>query len=176
MFKHYIGVILLGITGVIVIIIGIILVGSPSDQQLLRFDEIRLKDFENIQPPIENFYSDNKKLPQSLTALNTTLTFKDPQSKKDYTYKTISPTSYQLCAEFSTDSKEVAQRQTGTNPYAYNSYGSATKLHKKGYDCIKYQISSYLIQNLNNYPPTTPTISSQQNYFQFLKPIPHQTL
>lgn len=82
---------------------GFWVLGTPERQRLIRADRQRLKDISLIA---QNLYrkarrKDDYKLPKTL--LENDLA-KDPLTKQPYFYKRLSEKTYQLCAEFATDS------------------------------------------------------------------------
>lgn len=157
MHKQYLSIIILGILVAIVCITGFSIIGSPISQRGIKLDQTRMSDFASIKSEIENYYSLNKILPQSLSSL--TFTYapepKDPESKQSYTYEKISDIDYKLCTTFSTDSEEV-KKKTNTSPNYEYYYDSVNKsIHKKGYDCITYQLPKYLMPSPTpNYLPS----------------------
>jgi len=151
MFKYYISIVLLGIFVVVLIVEGIIIAGSPISQKDIQLDNNRLQAFDNIKYQIENYYRANHKMPNSLSDLSSSIDIKDPETKTNFDYKLIPPYSYQLCATFSTDNSKTAAN--------YNNYGSDSALyknHKKGYDCVIFKLSDYVI-NSYNAPSPPPT-------------------
>src|SRR3990172_8481784 len=105
----------LGIFVLLLIIVGLMLAGSPISQQALKYDEIRLRNFSSISYEITNF------------------SIADPETKRIYDYQKFSPNSYKLCTVFSTDSKSA------NSQYSYIN-SSSIKKHKKGYDCVIYNL------------------------------------
>jgi len=167
MFKYYISIILLGIFVVILIVGGIIVAGNPISQKDLQLDEIRIQAFNDIKYQIENYYKANRKLPSSLIEIKS-LNIKDPETKDNYDYKTQLPYDYQLCATFSTDNSEIIDRTGYAN---YESNSAAYKKHKKGYDCLSFGLSDYVLNsakpsvlNVNSYPQGVTMSSSVVSY------------
>ncbi len=92
-----------------VIIAGIIVIGSPTAQRNIRFDNQRISDLSNIQYAITDYYQANNKLPVDLNTLTQGTTYyvssiKDPETQAVYEYKAVPQGSnYEICAVFSTD-------------------------------------------------------------------------
>ncbi len=149
--KSYIFIGLLGIFICILVIASFLEVGSPLSKRALAFDQKRMSNFSTASYEIEYYYEDNNKLPDKLSDLKREGTefILDPETNKPYDYKKVSETSYELCTKFSTDSKEVNAKKKKSNYYEDYDYG-VKKDHKKGYDCIKYEIDKYLVGD--NYP------------------------
>lgn len=137
MFKYNLFILFLGIFVLSLVIVGFSIVGSPIYQQQVRLDEIRLNNFSQIKLEIENYYRKNSSLPANLQTINNqgNLQLNDPKDKTPYHYEILSPISYKLCANFSTDSQIIDNNRIDI-------YSS--QKHKKGYDCIMYILPEYL--------------------------------
>lgn len=146
MIKYYISVIALGIFVLVLIVTGVVIAGSPISQKDIQLDNIRIQAFNDIKYQTENYYKVNRKLPSSLIEIKS-LNIKDPETKNDYEYKTQPPYGYQLCTTFSTDNSEIIDRSGYAN---YDSDSSSYKKHKKGYDCLSFKISDYVINSRAN--------------------------
>jgi len=113
------------------VVLGFFLGGTPSSQQELRFDEMRLTDFSIINSEIRGYFTKNRLLPGDLHTLKISDTnTNDPQNKNPYNYEILSATSYKLCTNFSVESKDT---------------NNDSQKHKKGYDCIVYTLPNYLL-------------------------------
>lgn len=141
------GIFLLCIIGVV--IAGLTISGNPIEQRDSKFDQLRLTDFTNIRYKIENYYTSNKKLPDKLTDVDATQ-LQDPETQKDYDYEISGATSYKLCTTFSTETKE--NKKPGSEGYSIVNVNENG--HKKGYDCITYQLPDYLTRTPT--PTSTP--------------------
>ena len=92
--------------GVVILslIFGFLTVGSPNTQRLLRFDERRVNDLQNIQYQIINYWQLKEKLPTSLNDLTDSISgFKapvDPETGSMYVYEVSSQLEFRLCADF----------------------------------------------------------------------------
>jgi hypothetical protein len=141
--KYFIGISILSVFVVLVIIGGIIRTGGPFSAKNVKLDEERLNNFSEISREVNSMYAKNNKLPPNITYIDenksSPLKLKDPETKKYYEYKILSQTSYNLCTEFSTDSFEVSKKYE--DYYFYESYRYKDIPHKKGYDCVKYDIN-----------------------------------
>lgn len=80
--------------------------GSPNTQRLLRLDDRRVSDLQNIQYQVINFWQQKEKLPTSLAELANPLTGYslpvDPEFEKGlmYEYAVKDATTFELCATF----------------------------------------------------------------------------
>ncbi len=116
--------------------------------QSARFDQKRLSDIDTLKVTIEKYYKDYKILPVSIAAFShiyTTTDPIDPETKKDYVYRKISPTEYKLCTKFSTNSQEALKK--------------VKKDKEKGLGCITYRVALNIdTANLNLLlNPATPS-------------------
>lgn len=82
------------------------IMGSPKTQRLLRLDDRRVTDLQNIQYQVINYWQQKEKLPATLTELSNPLTGYslpvDPEFEKglSYEYTTKDKMSFELCATF----------------------------------------------------------------------------
>jgi len=96
--------------GVVLVVLAIgysfSIMGSPSKQRMLRLDDRRINDLQNIQWQIINFWQQKEKLPTDLKELSNPLTgFSLPvppefEKGEIYEYKTTAPLQFELCATF----------------------------------------------------------------------------
>ncbi len=101
---------ILSISGIVLVLAGIVagfvIVGSPSTQRSLRFDQQRISDLNNIQYQIINYWQHVQNLPPSLEALNDPISnFQiptDPETGKPYEYISLNkdPHAFALCTTF----------------------------------------------------------------------------
>lgn len=133
--NYYIFISVLGVLVISILILGFAIIGTPLSQQAISLDTQRLSNFSNIKRKIDDFYRTNNNLPNSLGELEVTTPITDPKTKSRYDYQIVSPYSYKLCTEFSTDSEGIT-KYTSTPVIILDS----SEKHKKGYDCILYEI------------------------------------
>lgn len=159
--NYYIFIGLLSALVIGVIVTGFILGGTPISQRAIALDQSRISDFYDIKYGIEDYYRDNKTLPASLSNLKENLKLEDPETKSNYTYSATSSTAYKLCTTFSADSNQEKEN--------YHYYSTSDKnSHKKGYDCLEYTLSDYIINlsgSSRSSPTPTPTINPANYYF-----------
>jgi len=129
--KYYAFFGILSVVVIIVVLVGFSLVGSPFSTRDKELDNIRHSHISSIKSDIDYHYRTKHKLPQSLKEIIDTSHYKDPQTNQEYTYIIMSPTSYKICAVFSTDTTKTSI-QSDMYYVQYN--------HKKGYDCLKYDL------------------------------------
>lgn len=103
----YIGIVVFAVS----IVLGFMVVGSPSKQRNLRFDSQRISDLSSIQWRVISHWQQKGALPASLEELNDPISNypvpTDPKNKNPYGYRVISSNtapggkvSFELCAEF----------------------------------------------------------------------------
>lgn len=166
MFRYNLFIGILGIIILTLLIVCFTIVGVPISQEAKDLDQIRLSNFSSLKYQIDNYYQNNKRLPINLSVLNLSTDYKDPKTKAQYNYKILSSYTYELCAEFSTDTKNQKSSllfipkvyALPVIPVDQPSYSSDA--HKKGYDCIQYRISDNVLNRTYYNPTPTPRPSS----------------
>jgi hypothetical protein len=134
-----------------VIIAGVSLAGSPFRQRLLRFDERKVGDLQNIQWQVVNFWQNKKRLPADLAELRDPISGfaapRDPQTGAAYEYRRTGELSFELCAEFNLRS----EKGRGAAPLIYPDYGAGEGSweHGEGRVCFTRTIDP------ERYPPTS---------------------
>ena len=87
------------------IVAGFFIMGSPHTQRLLRYDQQRINDLQNLQAQVTNYYQTTEKLPESLDKLKDPLVVArvqtDPETGADYGYTKTDELTFELCATFS---------------------------------------------------------------------------
>ncbi len=89
----------------IVVVAGIIVVGSPSAERTRRLDDQRIEDLRNISYAVESYYQNEGTLPPSLeTAARQPNAYvpriADPATGDTYEYLPSATAAYELCATF----------------------------------------------------------------------------
>lgn len=135
---------------------GFAVLGSPRTQRLLKYDEQKISDLQNIKRQIENFYFSKKVLPATLdSAYGTDYGYSsritDKQTSKLYEYIKINDLEYQLCAEFNKDSNDK-NRITSSSSY----YGGNFRMHPAGHYCFKESVVSLKPEPYPSYPQSYP--------------------
>ncbi|MEX0616426.1 MAG: hypothetical protein WD231_01270 [Candidatus Woykebacteria bacterium] len=116
---------------------------NRSQSKAKQSDQQRINDIYNLKYAIENYYSQNGKLPATLS--DTTLSYygyvADPKTGQPYQYQPTTDTYYKLCATFDTSSSENR-----------GSYGSTDQpyYHPQGYYCFNLQIPYNQTKNKTN--------------------------
>ncbi|MFH0804126.1 MAG: DUF5671 domain-containing protein [Candidatus Zambryskibacteria bacterium] len=131
-------------TGIIVlvfIILGFSVLGSPQTQRLLRYDNQKITDLQNIQWQVISYWQMNGTIPASLGEITNNQSYvvipKDPQSKVSYEYKGTGNMTFELCAEFNKES--MVSQNVEAIPLGY-AKGSIIQNenwnHKAGHQCF----------------------------------------
>jgi len=111
-----------------VIVGGFFLVGSPQNQRMARFDQQRVNDLSTLQNEIITYWQQKDRVPANLDELvNDISGFRaptDPETKAPYAYAVKSGLAFELCANFTTLSREDARyaqpARSPFDPYAQN--------------------------------------------------------
>lgn len=110
------GVILAAVAG------AILLTGSPTRQREAALDRHRASDLQRIEWAVGRYRREQGALPPDLATVATTPGYaidrNDPQTGRAYDYRRLDTTSYELCADFTTDSRAAA-RGVGDNGWAH---------------------------------------------------------
>lgn len=105
----------------VIIIVGFFVAGSPFRQRLVRFDEQKVSDLQNIQWQAVNYWQAKEKLPQTLDDLKDTISGYsaplDPQSGAAYEYRPTGKLAFDLCAEFNLTSQNSQGKNLYARPY-----------------------------------------------------------
>ncbi len=101
------------------VVLAFMVVGSPKTQRLMRIDNQKTSDLQQIQWQVINYWQQKGKLPESLALLNDPISSfmlpEDPESNlgKMYTYKTTGKTSFEICADFNLPTPTTGTPITG---------------------------------------------------------------
>lgn len=123
---------------VISIVLGFTITGSPRTQRLMRYDNQKVADLQNIQNQVITYWQSKSKLPESLSDITDSLSYEilpvDPQTNASYTYNKKDTLTFELCADFN---KALT---VGTEPRVSNAmkYGIDNEKwsHAEGYQCF----------------------------------------
>lgn len=109
--KRYVGI-GVGILAIGTILAGFLIVGTPAQARLARFDAQKVSDLQNIQSQVIGYWQAKQKLPSSLDDLNTSLAYGplpiDAQLGTSYEYQATGAHSFTLCATFNAASRGVS--------------------------------------------------------------------
>lgn len=109
-----------GLVGVMVVVMlvalgaGFGVLGSPAAQRDLKLDQERVYDLQNMQWEIINYWQTKEALPIMLSDLENDLGYfsvpVDPETGEAYEYRVVGEMTFELCAEFATDSVNDKRR------------------------------------------------------------------
>jgi hypothetical protein len=144
----------LGISFVVIlssIVWGFSVLGSPRTQQLLKYDQQKVNDLQNINDQIINYYATKGTLPNTIEEIasgNYYVPKVDSQTQKPYEYQKTNSITYNLCAEFN----KASDGKNAPTPtiYSYPYDGIATWAHPAGQYCFRQTI------NPNTYSKLAP--------------------
>lgn len=95
------------------IVLGFVIAGTPGQQRARRFDEQRVNDLQMLQGQILDYWMRKGMLPQQSQELENALSGftipRDPDTKMPYEYKQTGDLSFEICAQFQTDSGNSRQ-------------------------------------------------------------------
>jgi len=87
---------------------GIYVLGSPSEERVLKLDDRRTADLTTLAGAVDIFWTRHQRLPESLDELRSEpvgrLELQDPSSGRAYEYRALAERSYEVCAVFERDS------------------------------------------------------------------------
>ena len=96
----------------LVLIISIVISGSPSEQRLIRLDERRVENLVRLSAAFDDYWEERDSLPEEINELldgrRLSRMPTDPQTALAYEYERLDHDTYQLCATF--DRPSPAQR------------------------------------------------------------------
>jgi hypothetical protein len=152
-----------GIIVLAAVVGGFMTVGSPYKQRALRLDNQRINELQSIQWQVVSYWQQKEKLPATLTDLYDPISGavipKDPETKKEYEYRTTGANSFELCATFSAKIDDPSGRGASYGGYgrggmttsiAYPDYGGGINenwKHDVGRTCFTRTIDP------DRYPP-----------------------
>lgn len=127
--------IIISLICVLIIIKGLLIVGSPFKAQKEALDNKRISDLKDIQYQILRYWKNKQKLPDTLEQLTNTMEgYKapvDPETGKAYFYRPFSKFSFQFCTTFNL----ASEKSTYTNPVLFNQQ-NWTWDHPSGFTCF----------------------------------------
>jgi hypothetical protein len=107
------GVLAWAITGLVIaaVVAALVITGTPAQARMRRLDEQRIDDLVEIVSAVRLYYEDHKSLPSQLSQMPNRVAATDPASGRDYSYRVIDPTHFELAAEFQTDNRKDNPRR-----------------------------------------------------------------
>jgi uncharacterized membrane-anchored protein len=118
-------------------------VESPTLTRAKRLDQNVINNVNNLENAVNSFNDKYKKLPDTIDEIKNNRdiyldlkSLNDPETGALISYHKVSETTFEFCATFRTDNKNVDPRADT------NYYSDPTKLHAAGYQCIPGQVWS----------------------------------
>jgi len=95
------------------VIAGVVLLESPREARLRRFDERRVEDLRTLAFAVDAYWSREGRLPDSLSDLAETQGIPeglvDPETSEAYEYRVIGERTFELCAVFAREARTGAR-------------------------------------------------------------------
>lgn len=113
------------------IAIGVSIVGTPGYQRNHKLDKTRISNLQNLDGAVKSYYREKNSFPSNLEDLSKSSSqglsaydsyynyYHDPQSREPYAYKVLSPTSFQLCANFATEQRQSDKSYYSASDWSY---------------------------------------------------------
>lgn len=140
---------------------GFLIVGSPQQERLRRFDNQRISDLQTIQGQIIYYWQNKEKLPATLSDLKDPISgftpAKDPQTNADYGYEIKNDLEFSLCANFNQTSSDGAAPYMELPTYPPQYYPKSADSnweHGAGYVCFDRVIDPELYKPIEKTYPT----------------------
>jgi len=138
-----------GLVVLVSIVLGFSVLGSPQTQRLVRQDNQKITDLQNLQYQVINYWQQNASLPDSM-----------PTIASAYQYKKVSAKSFQLCADFNRESA-VRMYQNSTPTIYPEKAGMMTNddwTHSSGNQCFSRTLDSVAYPIYNRVPAPVQAI------------------
>jgi hypothetical protein len=87
--------VVVGLILLVAIVLGFAVIGSPRTQRLMRWDNQKISDLQNLQWQVINYWQMNGMIPENMP--NIAL---DPQTGSPYEYRKKGDLQFELCASF----------------------------------------------------------------------------
>ena len=125
------------------IVLGFVVVGSPSTQRAIRFDTMRTQHLGDIQWQILNYWQTKEALPATLEDLfdsfNGYVVPTDPETKAPYEYQILGPLTFELCATFNRSNEDAIDEASSVAPYMVEGLDPRFE-HSAGRTCFERTI------------------------------------
>lgn len=133
------------LSAVIAVFIGAFFVAdNPSLVRNRRLDDNIMNKFNSIDNCVNQYYQENKKLPEDLNQAGENCDFmidkslKDEVNGKAFEYRALDNKKYELCAEFRTSNKDLNKNDNGGY---YSAPEMRSMIHDKGWQCLGRRIT-----------------------------------
>jgi hypothetical protein len=139
-----------------IIVAGFFVAGSPFKQRLIRFDEKKISNLQEIQSQTLNYWMQKEALPAKLEDLTDSISgFKaplDPQTGKIYSYEKTGKLSFELCANFNLvrEYGENGLNSISAKPMSSAAFGTENWSHDAGDFCFERTIDPELYKPIKD--------------------------
>lgn len=135
--KIFVGVVIAAVAAAA--IGGLIVSGTPSQERARQFDNRRINDLQQLSQAIDQFWTRNARLPETLADMQNRREYyvpsvEDPRTKESYEYRVTAGKTYELCAGFESDASSESPQDMYARPY-YAKEGANFWSHGKGRVC-----------------------------------------
>lgn len=132
----------------VVVIAGFFFAGSPQKARLIKLDDARLGNLQQIQYEIINYWQGKGHLPEKLVDLEDAtrgvIVPTDPEKGNEYEYKITGDLSFELCTEFAQEGDSEFGITMPARPMMYPSKGIDSQNnvwhHGAGHACFSRTI------------------------------------
>ncbi len=140
-----------GVALLVSLVAGLFIAGSPAERRMIRFDERRVTDLQQLQNEIASYWQRTESLPASLDDLVNDFSGysmpTDPEHGTTYEYRVTGDLNFQLCATFNSDS--TSRGASGRYPEYYMNGISGTNWdHGTGQVCFERAIDPNVLTPL----------------------------
>lgn len=125
---------------IVALISAFVFVESPAETRNIKYDNLLLEKFNQIDSAINTYYTNNEKLPENLDALLEesrfiqVRTLEDELAGKKFDYSVVDENTYELCATFKTTNIDQVESR-------YKYYSERWE-HEAGYQCLKQNVAA----------------------------------
>jgi hypothetical protein len=107
---RWVGRVMVGLS-VVVLVVGLVIAGSPATQRKLQRDQQRISALQGIESQLIYFWQSKQQLPVNIDGLRDQtiggyIPPNDPVTGKSYEYRAVGAMSYELCAVFDLPSRD----------------------------------------------------------------------
>lgn len=145
-----------GILVALSILSGFLIIGTPAQARLIRYDAQKSSDLQGIQYQITSYWQAKQTLPNDLASLGNTLQYYtvpvDPQDGTSYEYKVVGDKSFELCATFNRESDSLPATDVMYTAPVKNGMDENWK-HGTGRTCFTRTIDPAFYPPLTKGPP-----------------------
>lgn len=142
------------------VVAGLLVVGTPSGQRMVRFDEMRVNDLSSIQNEVLAHWIQKGTLPETLDKVADSISGYivpvDPETGEAYKYRPTGDLTFELCANFTTSLESSdTQRDIAIPRNAYYSDfggGALSWDHDLGEQCFERKIDPDLYKDQTQLP------------------------